>query len=61
MSGPQFASSLLGYTSDQLNSAEAQQAQGVADVYIATEPCIAHITGAPMPTFMLKPIFIAGV
>lgn len=51
---------LLGYSDANLRAAEAQQAQGVADIYEATEPCIAWIAGTSNVTFAMTPVFIAG-
>lgn len=52
--------SLLGYTTNSLRTSQAQQVQGLADVYEATEPSSAWIPGAPQDTFMMLPIFIQG-
>lgn len=52
--------SLLGYTTDSLRPSEAQQVQGIAEVYEATEPSTAWIPGARGITFATLPIFIPG-
>lgn len=52
--------SLLGYTTSSLRSSQAQQVQGLADVYEATESSIAWIPGAEQITFTTLPIFIQG-
>lgn len=52
--------SLLGYTISSLESSQAQQVQGLADVHQATESSMAWIAGAPQITFTTLPIFIPG-
>ncbi len=52
--------SLLGYTTTSLRTSQAQQVQGLADVYEATEASIAWIPGAQRATFTTMPIFIQG-
>lgn len=52
--------SLLGYTIGSLESSQAQQVQGFADVHQATEPSMAWMAGVPQITFTTLPIFIPG-
>jgi hypothetical protein len=52
--------SLLGYTISSLESSQAQQVLGLAEVHLETESSLAWISGAPQITFTTLPIFIPG-
>jgi len=51
---------MLGYDDASLLPAHAQQVQGTADIFTATEPCVGWISGARAFTFRLQPAFAAG-
>jgi hypothetical protein len=52
---------MLGYTAATLKTSQAQQVQGVAEVYEATESSIACLPGAAaLTTFSICPVFVPG-
>lgn len=53
--------SALGYDSSTLTLAQGQQVQGKMDIWIATKPVQAAVSGAPAGfEFPLQPIFVGG-